>query len=133
MVYRELGLKLKISTALGNLGYLAQHRGDTQRACALFTEALELCRELGSQQGIAQCLAELAGVAATDGQPERAARLFGASEALYERIGVPWQSVDKVEYDRYLAIAHAALSKEDRKSTRLNSSHLKLSRMPSSA
>ena len=40
----------------------------------------------------------------------------------------------KRNYERYVTLARAtALAGEDRKSTRLNSSHLKLSRMPSSA
>ena len=60
---------------------------------------------------------------------------LGQREILSSRIGElvmrELKKLDKVAYVRYASVYRSF--EEDRKSTRLNSSHLKLSRMPSSA
>lgn len=46
------------------------------------------------------------------GDAKRSARLFGAAEALHEAIGEILEPEDRAEYDRYRAIARAALTEE---------------------
>ena len=54
--------------------------------------------------------------------------------SLYDRIGTYDMTTDDTYFERGINLRHGFLTEAiDRKSTRLNSSHLKLSRMPSSA
>jgi tetratricopeptide (TPR) repeat protein len=106
---RQLGVGAFLLQALHNLGYVAQHRGDYRRSAALFSEGLAISQESGVREGVALFLAGLAGVFAIQRQPERAARLSGAAEAMLEAIGAPMERVDRLDYERNLAVARAAL------------------------
>ena len=94
---------------MGNLGYVAQHQGDYERAESLQRQFLTLWWELGSKYPIPAGLSGLAGPAVTRGDPERAARLLGASEALLETMGVGLQPADQAEADRYVAAVRERL------------------------
>ena len=64
---------------------------------------------LGDKRGIVVCLEGLAGVATLLGRPERAARLFGAAEAQRDVIRARLFPVDRVGYDRSVALVRIAL------------------------
>jgi tetratricopeptide (TPR) repeat protein len=102
-ISRAIGDKQREAIMLGNLGYVAQHRGDYERAEALNKAALTLLWELQSAYLIAFALATLAGSVEAKGDLERAARLLGASAALFETLGVGPQPVDQPEVDQYIA------------------------------
>jgi tetratricopeptide (TPR) repeat protein/transcriptional regulator with XRE-family HTH domain len=61
---------------LQEIGGLAWHQGQPERARRFFEEALNLRRELEDQRGIADTLKSLANLAAEQGQPELAHRLY---------------------------------------------------------
>src|SRR5262249_32947587 len=106
----ELGDKGLIARTLSNLGDVARHQGDEQRATALYRESLVLSRQ-ESRENIACSLVGLAGVDGGVGQPERAARLLSAAETLLDAIGLSvsvWPET-RADYDRYVAAAHAQL------------------------
>src|SRR3712207_7111355 len=78
--------------------------------------SLRLARESGYKLAIQYSFLGLGFVAASRGHPVRAARLWGATEAMEEAFGI-----------KITAIARSAMDYEDRKSTRLNSSHANIS------
>jgi hypothetical protein len=86
-LFRELGGKVGIATALHNLGYVALDQGDLARAAALHREALTQLEELGDKAGVALALIGVAHVAAAERRRELAVRLFAASAVLRESIG----------------------------------------------
>jgi hypothetical protein len=93
-----------------NLGYLALHQGDDQRAAALFKESFALAQALGAYtEGVPHLLAALGGVAVVRRQPRRAARLLGAMEAWCAANNGSLQSVERGEYERSLVAARAQL------------------------
>ncbi|MDQ5853342.1 MAG: tetratricopeptide repeat protein, partial [Chloroflexota bacterium] len=110
---RELGHKRFVGDALHNLGYVAHRQGHHAQAAAYFLESLALFQELEHKTSIINCLAGLAAVAVVAAQQpatvRRAVQLFGAAEALREGLGVSLQPADRVEWDRSVAAARAAL------------------------
>jgi len=109
---REGGDRLFAAIALDDLGQVAQDQGRYEQAQAIHQESLSLCRELGYQRGVAMCLEKLAGVAAAQGQAERAVRLLGAAEALRQAVGSPGEGTDRLDYERFIAMARARLDEE---------------------
>jgi non-specific serine/threonine protein kinase len=110
-ISHKIGDRQREAIMLGNLGYVAQHQGDYERAETLTRQFLTLWREFGSRYFIAAGLAGLAGPVSARGDPERAARLLGASEVLFETIGVDLQCADQFEADRYEAAVREQLDK----------------------
>jgi predicted ATPase/DNA-binding CsgD family transcriptional regulator len=99
-IAREEGDKLRQAVARANLGYVAQHAGDYERAESAILAGLGLLLELENTRYIPQDLAILAGPVAAQGNAEKAARLLGASEALLEKMGLVAQAADQVEIER---------------------------------
>ena len=81
---RELGDEEGANRALRNLGYVAEFRGDLDRANAVYQEVLAKARELGMDVGLP--LGILADVARKQGR-------FSEAEALYEEALASFESV----------------------------------------
>jgi hypothetical protein len=92
-----------------NLGCVALHEGDLQKAAERFNASLKVFRILGHKRGIAECLASLAGLNAASGQMQPAARLLGAAEAMLESIGGAWWPADRGEINNTRAALQASL------------------------
>jgi len=97
---------------LGNLGFLADHRGDYAEARRLTQEALRLCWPLGRRMLAAWMLAELAGPEVGLGRPELGARLLGASDQALSVLGVNRHPSDLPEYERVVAGLREQLGEE---------------------
>jgi tetratricopeptide (TPR) repeat protein len=97
---------------LGNLGFLADHRGDHDEARRLSREALRLSWSLGRRMVAAWLLAELAGAELGLGRPEMGARLIGASERALELLDVERHPCDVPEYERAVAGLASLLGEE---------------------
>jgi tetratricopeptide (TPR) repeat protein len=98
-----------LSMFLGNLGYLADHRGDHAEAHRLTRQALQLCWSSGRRMLAAWMLAELAGPEAGLGRPELGARLIGASDQALSIIGANRHPSDLPEYDRVVSLLRGVL------------------------
>jgi predicted ATPase/DNA-binding CsgD family transcriptional regulator len=108
-VSRQTGEEQRIAMCLGNLGYIAYHLGDFDRAEQYTREAFALVVRLRAWFWATLSLSTLAGPIAAKGNPERAACLLGAGEALLEELGVSQQKGDQMETDRYIAAVRAQL------------------------
>jgi hypothetical protein len=108
-LFQEVGDKWMIAAVLVTAGLIARKQADGARAAAHHREALALSREQGDKMGVARALDGLGGIAAAQGEPERAARLLGAAEALRERLGFSLWPFLRVDYDRDVTAARAAL------------------------
>lgn len=111
-IRRALGDREGIASVLQSQAYLEYRRESYGAARALYAACLAIRRELGDKGNAARCLEGLAVVAAAAGESDRAARLFGAAEALREAIALPLRPIDRVDYDRGLAVLRAQLGAE---------------------
>ena len=85
-LYRELGDRHSIATALAHLGRVALYRGDLQQAKLCAEESLAVCRELGDTAAIATLLTDLAHLALFEGDHQRATALSAESLALFQAL-----------------------------------------------
>ncbi|MBL8130302.1 MAG: AAA family ATPase [Anaerolineae bacterium] len=107
---RQIGDQRHESMILGNLGFIATHRGEMDAAHQLFRESLLKSLELAYDHHLNVAnLVPLAGTLAARGQPERAVKLYGAAEALLQMMGVGLQVGDQPEYERNLALVRGNL------------------------
>lgn len=91
------------SMMLGNLGFIARHQNDTDRAERLFRASmLKALEHQYDKHVIINCLIPIAGVMATHGDIHSAVRLFGAVECFLNTMGVAMQAGNQPEYDREL-------------------------------
>jgi hypothetical protein len=94
------------------LANVAAASGDTERARALYLEALARDRADDVRDGVAYVLEGLARMAASLGTHERALRLAGAASGLRHRIGSTLPPFQAAELDAALAPSRAALGAE---------------------
>ncbi|WP_433124518.1 BTAD domain-containing putative transcriptional regulator [Micromonospora sp. CA-240977] len=104
------GQPLYLTGVLGELGYVAELRGDRGAALDWHLRAAEVAVQLGADQAPWQVLV---GVAAAGDRPQDAARLLGAAAASREATGLPLAPADRPDVERATARAVAALGDED--------------------
>lgn len=109
MINRKRQVKLEIATVLENLGRILLHQEKQQQAMTCYIEALTLSQQVGSDKNTGDVLIRLAGVAANDGYVERATHIFGAVEALYEKMGIALQPIERKDYEADVAVAREQL------------------------
>ncbi|MFN8472600.1 MAG: tetratricopeptide repeat protein [Anaerolineae bacterium] len=107
--YRHIGAKTSAAVALLNLGYVALHHGDVDRAAVLYRESLTICRTDDFKFGCGAALPGVARVWLARGEAARAARVLGATEACLKGSPRTLDPADRMEYDRAMADARAAL------------------------
>ncbi|MFN8597515.1 MAG: adenylate/guanylate cyclase domain-containing protein [Anaerolineae bacterium] len=107
---RQHNDKWGLARGVGRLGYAALYLGDVHQARAHFVESLALWQEIGNLRGTVYALVGLAGVAARSGQLDCAARLFGAVHALIGETPLSESGIDRVRYERTLALARDRMS-----------------------
>ncbi|HEY6408120.1 MAG TPA: tetratricopeptide repeat protein, partial [Ktedonobacteraceae bacterium] len=86
-VWRTVGDKKRIASALSSLGVGAQRQGDYTQATMRFEESLPLLREVGEKQWTAIVLSSLGLIALYRGNHERARALCEESLALFRDSG----------------------------------------------
>ncbi|PRX45019.1 putative ATPase [Prauserella shujinwangii] len=98
-----------VALILAELGFVAELRGDPERACRLHREGLRVARAGGDPRAVALGLEGMAGVAALAGEHRAAARLLGTAGRIRERVGAPLPPAERGDVDRIAATARAAL------------------------
>ncbi len=86
-LYRDLGDKGGMASALNNEGNVAHNLGDFVTARAIYEESLALRRELGDRQGVATSLINLGSVAQKQGDFAAAHRMHAESLTLFRELG----------------------------------------------
>jgi hypothetical protein len=81
-------------------------------AIALCQESLSLNRELGDPRGAHTCLVGFADIAVAQGKFERGVRLMAAVEIQLAAMGMRLLPVDKMEYERNLALLRTKLDEK---------------------
>jgi hypothetical protein len=105
-----LGDEVYIAISFHNLGYVAQHQGDSRQAIAHFQESLARNRQLGEDvEGIALCLAGIGAVGQEWHQPAWAVSLFAAATRILDSLGARMVRADRADYEHALAATRAQL------------------------
>lgn len=112
MFLREIGDVNFLAYLVRRLGQLAWRDGDNEKAIALCKESLNLNQEVGDTRGMVACLAGFAAIAMAQSSFERAAKLMSAVETQLSLIGIRLLYLDKIEYDRNLALLHEKLDEK---------------------
>jgi tetratricopeptide (TPR) repeat protein len=99
-LFEEVDARGDQARLVHTFGYIAQHKGDFDKAKALFQESLQDFRKLGNYRGIAECLAGLAGLEAELGNHRWAAPLLGAAEGQLRSFSGAWWPADRVEIEK---------------------------------
>jgi predicted ATPase/transcriptional regulator with XRE-family HTH domain len=93
-LYRVLGDRQGMASALFYLGWLANDRGDFARARSLLQESVAICREIGDRQGLGRALARLGLVDFWAGDAAAARPLveqgLALSRELDDKLGTAW-------------------------------------------
>jgi predicted ATPase/DNA-binding SARP family transcriptional activator len=124
-VARAAGDLVHASMLVGNMSFIADHRGDYHGALRLAREALQLAWSLGRRLEAAMMVLEMAGPELGLGRPERSAIFLGAGEDAMRRLGVGLHPGDRPEYERMVtglraAIGDAELSRLTREGAQLS-------------
>ncbi len=107
--YRALGYRRYQSLVQNNMGCAFIQLGQYERAQRLFVEGLLIRREMGLQLGYVYSFINFGILAAFENKPARAAQLIGAAEALSDRIGFSYTTVQDDLYLAAIASARATL------------------------
>jgi predicted ATPase/class 3 adenylate cyclase len=110
---RELGSTEGTALTLHNIARIDLATGRPEEARRGFRESIEGATEIGYRELIAYCLEGLGELAAAAGDPRGAARLVGASEGLFDELGVPMQDNEGESYARTVEALGAALGEEE--------------------
>ncbi|HZG03288.1 MAG TPA: BTAD domain-containing putative transcriptional regulator [Streptomyces sp.] len=109
---RRLGVDAGTALILAQLGYLAEQRGDAERAEALHLEGLATARRTGDPRAVALAVEGLAGARSVAGRHREAASLLGTAAALRESVHAPLPRAERLDVDRAAARARAALGED---------------------
>lgn len=112
-VCRLTGEKRRIAMVLGNLGIIAERKGQYQEAKKWIHSSIELARDIEFEYTIPAKLSLMAGVLASLGESQRATMLLSASLAINERMGIVAQANTQIEIDRYISALHLQLESAD--------------------
>ncbi len=109
---RAAGDRTHEAMLVGNLSFIAEHRGDYEEAWRLCVEAVRLSWALGRRLVLAATMAQMGGASLGLGRPERGAVLMGASDEALRRLGVDPSPGDTPELERVAAALRAELGDE---------------------
>jgi tetratricopeptide (TPR) repeat protein len=91
------------------LGHIARHTGDPNRAKEIYRETLRAWQDLGNRAAVAHELECFGFLAIAGEEPQAAVKLFGAAEALRDKIQAPMTDYERVEYDHAVAQVRSLL------------------------
>jgi tetratricopeptide (TPR) repeat protein len=111
-ILRELGDLSFLAYSVRRLGQLYWHEGRYNEAIDRLEESLKLNQGVADPRGIVACLAGFAAVAVVQGQFQRAAQLLGVVEAQLASLGIRLVYLDKLEYERTLALLRAKVDEK---------------------
>ena len=108
-VLREMGDLNFLAYSVRRLAQLSWYQGQYDKAISQLQESLTLNQNVADPRGMIACLAGFAVIAVAQEQYRRAAQLMGAIETQLASLGIRLLYMDKMEYDRNLALLHTNL------------------------
>ena len=111
-ILREPGDINFLAYSIRRLAHLSWREGDYQNATLLCKQSLDLNQEVGDPRGIMSCVAGFAAIAMAQGKVERGAKLMAAIEAQLSAMGIRLLHIDRMEYERNLALLRANLDEK---------------------
>ena len=105
--FAAAGDAMGVMGAVHGHGDVALERGETERALALYVEALALVPDLDWPREIAYCLAGIAAAVAQDDE-HAAARLWGAAQRLSDEVDVGIPRDERARYEQKVGVPAAA-------------------------
>jgi len=87
--FRKNGDRQGEAASLGNLGIIAETRGDLAEAERLQRESLAISREIGDRQGEAASLGNLGNIMYSKGQHDEERRMYTEAVRIQREIGIP--------------------------------------------
>jgi len=111
-ILREIGDHNFLAYSIRHLAQLAWREGNYEDATVLCKESLTFNQEVGDLRGVIACLAGFADIAVGQGKIERAVRLMATVENQLALIGTRLLILDKMEYERNLALLRAKLDEK---------------------
>jgi non-specific serine/threonine protein kinase len=103
-ILRQVGDLNFLAYSIRRLAQLLWSKGESEKAFALCQESLKLNHQLSDRRGVIACLAGFAAIAVAQNRFSRAANLMAAVETLAATIGIRLLYIDKMEYERNLAL-----------------------------
>jgi hypothetical protein len=88
-LFERLGDRYGVAVVVTEMGHLARSSGDSNKAIALFGEALRYYSEIGAAEAVVYCLECLGAAAADRNEAMLALRLFGAAAAARISLHLP--------------------------------------------
>ncbi|MER7046050.1 BTAD domain-containing putative transcriptional regulator [Streptomyces jumonjinensis] len=100
-LHRQMGYEPGMpALVLAELGFIAEARGQVERALELQLDGLATARAAGDPRALALALEGLAGARLLSGHPAHAARLLGAATTARASVGVPLPLGERGDVDR---------------------------------
>ncbi|WTW92115.1 winged helix-turn-helix domain-containing protein [Streptomycetaceae bacterium NBC_01309] len=97
---------------LAELGFIAEHRGDTDACLALHTQGLDAARATGDPRAVALALEGLAGARHLTNDHAIAAGLLGTASRLRDSVGAPLPAAESGDVDRIRSAVRAVLDED---------------------
>jgi predicted ATPase/DNA-binding CsgD family transcriptional regulator len=113
VLLREIGAMRDAGSVLHNLGHTCLHRGDDERARALFSETLAIHQAEQHKPGMTECLLGFAALAIASDLPAAGARLLAATAALGGQRNASFWVATRLEYQHYVARARSRLTEAE--------------------
>ncbi|MER5830726.1 BTAD domain-containing putative transcriptional regulator [Streptomyces sp. NPDC002130] len=101
-----------LALVLAELGFIAEQRGDADRALACHRDGLAAAATTKDPRSVALALEGLAGAYSLSGATERATRLLGTAAATRERAGAPHPPAERGDVERIAARLRATMDEE---------------------
>jgi predicted ATPase/DNA-binding SARP family transcriptional activator len=101
-----------LALVLAELGFIAEQRGDADRALACHRDGLTAAATTKDPRSVALALEGLAGAYSLSGATERATRLLGTAAAARERAGAPHPPAERGDVERIAARLRATMDEE---------------------
>jgi predicted ATPase/class 3 adenylate cyclase len=111
-IFEKMGDEHRVTMIQSWLAHMQRHEGHFREAESEYRKTIRLWQKLGHRGAVAHQLESFAMVALELGQPERAARLFGAAEALREKIAMPMDPDERIEYDQQVGALRGRLEED---------------------
>jgi hypothetical protein len=112
-VGRELGVLDTLVDVLVPLAVVVAGQEDYARAWALLVESLAVAQELKDSELITKTVDGFARLAVAHAQPIRAAHLFGATEMMWEALGLAMPPTMRTGYEHSVAIVRTQINETE--------------------